>query len=239
MSQNSGVELVRSLRRGVVGVLAFPEIEPTTPREEIEQRLAVNVSKGTAFSISPDRFLTCEHVIRNIDVNKLKLAGSLNPEGGPPLFMLDVIEVRSDSELDIALLRTRQSQIELVPITLESGQPKVGLDILAVGYPLPQQQPPQVLENERRVNVAVHHTFRAVRGIIASRLPGGTRFEIDKLVNPGQSGGPVISMENGQLVGMCEAFLTYQRGEQTMPSDLSVCISAEAIRSKLSEWGSL
>lgn len=105
-----------------------------------------------------------------------------------------------------------------------------------MGYPLPQQQPPELIENERRINVAVHHTFRAVRGIIASRLPGGTRFEIDKLVNPGQSRGPVVSMENGQLVGMCEAFLTYPMGEQMMSSDLSVCISVEAIRSKLNEW---
>jgi len=237
--EKSTVELVRRLRLAVKGVLSFPEIPPNLPRDQLEERLAVRVSQGTAFSISANRFLTCHHVIENLNVSRLKLVGSLNPEGGPPLIMLDIVDVRSDPELDIALLTTNEVRREMVPITFQPGPPKVGLDILAVGYPLPEQRRPELIENERRINVAVHHTFRAVRGIVASRLADNNRFEIDKLLNPGQSGGPVVSIESGKLVGICEAFREYPGQNRMMPSDLSVCVSADAVRNKLSEWGCL
>jgi putative serine protease PepD len=232
------VELVRNLRRGVVAVLVLPEAGSPTSVEDLQQRLAVPVCRGTAFSVSSDTFLTCNHVIQTAAIERLKLVGSANPDGGPPLIYHDALEVRSDPQTDIAIVKVRQARSELVPIVLDQGQPPVGLDILAVGYPLPEQRAPESIEGERRVNVAIQGTFRAVRGIVASRMPQGTHFEIDKLVNPGQSGGPVVSLETGRLVGICQAFTLYTvEGGQLLPSDLSRCIAVDVIRSKLNDWG--
>ncbi len=235
---NRTVELARELRKGVVAVLSFPQIAGVTSTEDLIRRLAIPVVRGTAFAVSSDQFLTCNHVIEGItDLKNLKLAGSPDPKASLPVVTHDVAEAKHDSHLDIALLKTERIRSEVAPITFESGQPQVGLDVLAVGYPLPEQRQPEVIESEKRINVALAVTFRAIRGIIASRMLDGFHFEIDKLLNPGQSGGPVISLETGRLVGMCQAFVSYQRGTQVIPSDLSVCLSVEAIRNKLSEWG--
>jgi hypothetical protein len=87
--------------------------------------------QGTAFSISPDRFLTCRHVIENTGLNRLKLASSINPDRGALLILHDVSDLRSDPRLDIIVLMTHQPRGELVSITPESRQPLVGLDNLA------------------------------------------------------------------------------------------------------------
>jgi S1-C subfamily serine protease len=195
------------------------------------------VSRGTAFAVASDKFVTCNHVIENLDPKMLKLSGGADPTAGLPMNIHDVVEANSDPQLDIALLKTKRVQGDIVPITFESGLPQVGLDILAVGYPFPKQQPPEIRENEKRINVNVVTTFRAIRGIIASRMPDGVQFEIDKLANPGQSGGPVVSIGTGRLVGMCRAQQLATTQKRVMPTDLSLCVSADAIRRKLNEWG--
>lgn len=40
--------------------------------------------------------------------------------------------------------------------------PQVGLDILAVGYPFSEQQAPELMENEKRINVNAVTTFRLI-----------------------------------------------------------------------------
>jgi S1-C subfamily serine protease len=233
---NMTIQLVRELRKGVVNVMFLPELAGVTSEEDLLRRLAPNVIRGTAFAVSAGHFLTCDHVVEGItDSKNLKLVGSPDPAKIHPV-MHDVVEVKRDRNLDIALMRTERIRDEVVPIKLESGQPQVGLDILATGFPLPEQRPPEKIESEKRINVALAATFRAIRGIIASRLLDGLHFEIDKLLNPGQSGGPVVSLETGRLVGMCQAFRSYQVGTQMIPADLSVCLSVEAIRTKLTEW---
>jgi S1-C subfamily serine protease len=222
-------------------VHCFPEIAGQTSVEELVKRMSVPVSQGTAFAVASDKFVTCNHVIKNLDPKMLKLSGAADPTAGLPMNIHDVVEAKCDPLLDIALLKTRRVQGDIVPITFESGLPQVGLDILAVGYPFPEQQPPEIRENEKRINVNAVTTFRALRGIIASRFVDGLHFEIDKLANHGQSGGPIISIENGKSVGMCQAYQWFeeQTEKQTavMPADLSVCINADAIRGKLNDWG--
>lgn len=94
-----------------------------------------------------------------------------------------------------------------------------------------------MIEKENRVNVNVVLTFRALHGIIASRLANGVEFEIDKFVNPGQSGGPVVSIENGRLVGMCRGYRYFTVKESQIPIHFSFCLGVDAIRRKLTEWG--
>jgi S1-C subfamily serine protease len=236
MSSRS-VELLRELRKGVVNVWHLPEITAGASREDLLQRMAVPVIRGTAFAVSSDHFLTCNHVVEGItELKNLRLVGSPDPRTVPPIIH-DVTEVKRDPNLDIALMRAGRTRSEVVPIKFESGQPQIGTDILAVGYPLPEQRSPEMIESEKRVNVEVKAVFRAIRGIIASGLIDDLHFEIDKLVNPGQSGGPVVSLETGRLVGMCQAFRFYQSKAQVIPSDLSLCLGVEAIRNKLNEWG--
>jgi S1-C subfamily serine protease len=224
------VELARDLRQSALTVLCFPEVTGQVSVEDLVQRMNATVARGTAFAVTADRFVTCNHVIQNAQPRFLRLIG--------PGLNHNVIETNCDPHLDVALLRTERVEGDVVPIPFEPGPPLVGLDILAVGYPFPEQRPAEVIQNEHRINVNAALTFRAIRGIIASRLPDGLQFEIDKHVNPGQSGGPVVSIETGRLVGMCRQFRWFQQQDQPrMAADLGVCLGAEAIRGKLNEWG--
>jgi len=217
-------------------VHCFPITAEKISVEELVKRMSVPVSRGTAFAVASDRFVSCNHVIENLDPKTLKLSGAADPTAGLPMNIHDVVETKCDPQLDIALLKTKRVQGDIVPITFEPGLPQVGLDILAVGYPLPEQQPPEIRENEKRINVDAVVTFRAIRGIIASRMADGVQFEIDKLTNPGQSGGPVISIGTGKLVGMCRAQRLAPTQKGVMPADLGLCVSADVIRRKLNEW---
>jgi len=234
------VELVRSLRASVAAVVSLPELTGLDSVKEVVDRVTHHsASLGTAFAITPDSFLSCHHVVANVKPSSLKLC--VWPESGGQIEVHEVLETKCDPQLDIALMNTKQ--VEARPLCLHSGSPRVGLDILAVGYPFSEQQSPE-FKSESHINVNIHHTFRAIRGIIASRLVDG-RFEIDKHVNHGQSGGPIVSVETGEVEGMCRAFIHFpeilgegeQKKEYRMPAELSVGIPADLIRKRLREWG--
>jgi S1-C subfamily serine protease len=186
-----------------MSVHCLPEITAQHSPEDLLKLMSRALNQGTAFALTPDRFVTCYHVIKNLDPKQLKLSGAPDYTANLPWNFQNVLEIERDPELDIALLKTERVQGDIVPIALQHGVPQVGLDILAVGYPLPKQKSPEIIESEKRINVDVALTFRALRGIIAARTADGSHFEIDKHVDPGQSGGPVVSIENGKLLGMC------------------------------------
>ena len=235
------VELVSKIRKGTMSVVALPRSDSFTALEVKETILRMgSVIKGTAFAVASNQFVTCNHVIDSLfETHQIILHGHYGTFG-PPSIIHHVSSIRSDTELDLTLMETDKSQGEITPIRVGKELPPVGLDVLAVGYPLPEQSS-QIDANLRKIDVDVTGIFRAIRGIVASRLADGIHFEIDKLVNPGQSGGPVVAVSTGELVGMSQAFRSYVRimGDQptTIVADLSMCLSVHAIRRRLIEWG--
>lgn len=218
-----------------MAVLSFPDIAEAKSIEDAREMMKSPVAIGTAFSVTPNRFLTCNHVVKNSKT--LKLFGSPHTSALPRI-VHDVVRITRDEELDLALLETNRLEGEVVLTEMESHAPEVGLDVLAVGYPLPEQQLPKVLEAERRIHVESVIAFRAVRGIVASKLVDGVHFEIDKQLNPGQSGGPIVSIDTGKIIGMCKAYRCFigTDGKQ-MPAELGIFLSVHAIRNKLNELG--
>jgi S1-C subfamily serine protease len=152
------------------------------------------------------------------------------------LIIHHVTSVERDQHLDLALIETKTAEGEVKPIRIGRAFPPVGLDVLAVGCPLPEQPPVQINEVEKRADVEVTAIFRAIKGIVASRLVDGLHFEIDKLANPGQSGGPVVAIGKGEVVGMCQASKCYSLEGGRVFADLSMCLSIDAIRSRLNQW---
>jgi S1-C subfamily serine protease len=236
-SSSSTVELVKNLRRGVMAVHYYPKPpDQISIPDFMKQVSGSSVIRGTAFAIASDKFVTCNHVTENLPAEGLRLTGAPDYTSGLTVNDYKVLEVEGDPESDLALLKAERLQGEITPIPLDTGVPQIGLDVLAIGYPLPEQSAPELIENEKRINVSVVLTFRVLRGIIASRLANGLAFEIDKLVNPGQSGGPIVSIESGRAVGMSEAYRYRKTPKGEIPADLSICICADVIRRKLSDW---
>jgi len=150
------------------------------------------IMSGTAFVVSPDGLLmTALHVVdeaSNISVQLPKY----QPLGA------DVVAI--DSEHDVALLN--------VPSLPRPGPPALALGdshtlaagegVLALGYPLPSSPQSPV--------------FVVNKGIVSSvRTPAGY-VQIDAPVNPGDSGGPVLTSD-GRVIGVIDASV---RGAQNI-----------------------
>ncbi len=132
--------------------------------------------------ISPDGYIvTNNHVIENAERIQVMM-----PDKG--IFEAEL--VGADAMTDLALLRIDEGDLTYIPLA-DSGQSRVGETVLAIGNPLGLQQ-------------------SVTAGIISAverqvMIPGTdyayTFIQTDAVVNPGNSGGPLVSL-NGEIVGI-------------------------------------
>ncbi len=145
----------------------------------------VKQGSGTAFVVSPDGYLiTCHHVIDNAANIKVTLGGRVMP--------CEVIA--SDSVNDLAILRVSQNNLSILPLA-DSEKVELAEEVRAAGFPLSD-----LLGSSLKI------TQGSLAGI-ATRQSSKV-FQVDAVVNPGNSGGPlldsrgaVIGVVNAQLVG--------------------------------------
>ena len=106
---------------------------------------------------------------------------------------------RYHANLDIATIRVSQS-LGVPPIKLgNSSQVKLGATVLVLGYPSAD-----VLGSEPTIT----------SGILSSIRPAENPewFQIDAAVNPGNSGGPLIRKDTGEVIGIVTSKLQQAEG---------------------------
>jgi S1-C subfamily serine protease len=154
-------------------------------------------SSGSAFVISPDGLLvTALHVVEEATHISVTFVGRSS---------LYAEVVAADPESDLAILRVPQTGLTALPLRREL--PRLGEEVLVVGYPL------AALLGQTDVTVT--------RGIVSALRPELGAIQVDAAMNPGVSGGPVITLQ-GEVVGVAVAAL---RGTQqvnfAVPSTLA------------------
>ena len=154
---------------------------------------------GSAFCIAPNYFITCAHVLKNYNKNELKnrlnfrdTYVSLIKQGNS--YRANVVKV--DSKLDIALLKC---DIDVEPFNIDT-KISVGEDIIAIGSP-------HGYEN----NVSTGTIGSLDRKLYTYDGAPDYMF-IDLSIFPGNSGGPVIKVDNGSVVGMVTLIVTSEGG---------------------------
>jgi hypothetical protein len=147
----------------------------------IEAETCEGTSQGTGFLIGPRLVATAEHVVDGAQSVLLKREGTVL--GRATL-------VGSDPERDLALLRS-EIPIDGYVFRIAKSAPRIGQDVAVLGYPL--GLPLSVTRG------AVSGTNRrlVVDGITRTRL-----VQTDAAVNPGNSGGPLLELETGDVVGL-------------------------------------
>ncbi|MFL2760758.1 MAG: S1C family serine protease [Dehalococcoidia bacterium] len=169
---------------------AIPTTTPTpTPTAmnvlELANKRVVRIISGTSggsgvlVSSGNDQttlVITNEHVVENPSDMLIELHDESKYEG---------LVLYEDKEMDIAVIEINATNLNYFPIVLE-GSPDIGMDVYALGYPL-------------------NANYSATSGIVSANLyseeSGIQLIQTDAALNPGNSGGALISRE-GNLIGI-------------------------------------
>jgi S1-C subfamily serine protease len=171
----------------------------------------VSVNEGSGFIATRNGYiLTNHHVIEGSYAISIRLDAGVQKSA-------DV--VYSDELNDLALLKIEGERY--TPLTLgDSYRVSVGEQILVMGYPLGSE-----LGREPTVG----------QGIISSIRGNGEIFQCDVATNKGNSGGPVISIEKGEVIGIINAKLMTYENENV--EGISFCVPINKAKRLLENIG--
>lgn len=180
----------------------FEKFMPEMPRHRTQRSL------GTGFIIDPQGLIiTNDHVVKNADKIKVKMAG----RGGKEYTA--TVKGR-DPQTDIALLQIDSNGTFPYLSLGDSDDIQVGDWVVAIGNPF-----------------GLGHTV--TQGIISAkgRVIGAGRYDdflqTDAAINPGNSGGPLLNL-NGEVVGINTAIVASGQGIGfAIPSTLAKDIIAQ------------
>lgn len=146
---------------------------------------------GSGFILDSQGYVaTCAHVVRNAK----KLLVKINEaDGNKKVCKASVVKI--NNKTDVAIIKLENaSNLCFAEIDSERIEPDLGEEITLYGYPLADKLNDNLLE----LNASV------TKGIIASnqKKKGIRRSMLDILACHGNSGGPVISCENGKVIGL-------------------------------------
>lgn len=189
--------------------------------------------KGTGFFVSPDGwFITAAHVITEdgtpggkakSDLDQTLLQKESRVAGGPPGALCQFVTLDTVvPDIDLALLKVDfsknsskdwlKSQTGFPFIQISSTELEEGEDVYSFGYPLSessvQQKPGFVVGATslcpRVTSAIVSSSMEQTRMVMTATDPKA--YVLDKALNYGNSGGPILSVATGHVHALCSRF---------------------------------
>jgi serine protease Do len=164
--------------------------------------------EGTGFMLGPRLVATVEHVVDGAVVIRLVRSGSK---------LGTATVIGSDPSRDLALLRT-SVPVHGYHFALENRTPALGEDVAALGFPLGLP-----LSVSRGLVSGSDRTV-PIEGIRRRKL-----VQTDAAVNHGNSGGPLISLDSGKVVGLVDIGSTEANG-------IAFAVSSQVANPLLRAW---
>ena len=146
--------------------------------------------------------VTNAHVVANFPTVIVVFENGIQYDG-------DVLGI--DERADLALIRLRTSRKFKAMDMGDSNDVRVGDEVIALGFPLSYE---------------IGSSLTVTRGIISARraYEGVERFQTDAALNPGNSGGPLVSRD-GKVVGVNYAELAQSDGSPVDNIGFSIAIN--------------
>src|SRR6266481_1837481 len=179
------------------------------------------ISVGTGFFVGNGTLIaTASHVYLEagktiVDSGGGKMYALKSLRSGPK-FAVPVQLAAEDFAHDVALLRFDPSLIkqqapgfEIKPLELDSKKPEIGDSVEFMGYFAGDDYP------------------LLSRTLVAGFTPPPELLVLDLPANPGQSGSPVLSLENGKVVGILSSFVPVVLVPGSLPTHSGLSRSVE------------
>lgn len=141
-----------------------------------------SVGTGTGFLVSPSLMMTAAHVVTDAASIGVQVAGS----------NVSAAVLGLDEGLDVALIRL-SAPVNGHPFDVATSPPSTGQDVDALGFPFG--------ENFTSTRGSISGLDRSGR---TEAGPVSNLIQTDAAVNPGNSGGPLITVD-GRVVGVVSA----------------------------------
>ena len=163
---------------------------------------------GTGFLLSPSLVATVDHVVDGASQIELLQNGSVVAEG---------TVIGADPQRDLALVRTN-APLQGYHFTLAKRAPRLGEGVAAFGFPL-----------ELPLTVTRGSVSGLDRSINIEGIERRSLVQTDAALNPGNSGGPLISTDTDEVVGLVDA-------KNVSASGIGFAVSAAVAEPLLAAW---
>lgn len=178
------------------------------------QNVALNES-GTGFLHKSGFVITAAHVVKGAAVDQIIIRDFAGNE-------FKATRILSDEQSDIAIIEPHLKIVGPSPLELSEGKNhKPGRQVEAWGFPAGYNGASAMLVVG--YIAGIDENVRIENGTIATRLVVNAAF------NGGNSGGPVIDLEDGKVIGVVSAKLT--------PTPPQILAALEALRQQQSGFG--
>jgi S1-C subfamily serine protease len=216
------------------------------------------IERGTAFFISPDGYMiTANHVIEDKKEND-NIIVRLPPQPGKIPTIIHGIEViKKWPKYDLALLKAAfdknrardflKGKREFNYIEIDFSQHFEGKEVYVYGYPLPKKP---IIIKKKTHDVAYQSFSPRLTSASISSICNYTGliqterdikyYALDKSLNYGNSGGPIVLQESGKVIAVCIEFqpvdIPQSNGSKvTIPSQYSITSSLKNIENYLKD----
>lgn len=185
------------------------QIDPAfAPKSMYRGLYSINAAYGSGFALSTNMIITNNHVVKK---HAEVWVGVANRES------LGRVVYQSETD-DLALIKLN-GELPVTPLELAAESPDLGQKVVVLGYPLPTIQ---------------GFTPKATAGVVSSEFglrDDPNHFQISAPVQPGNSGGPVIS-EDGMVLGIVVSSLNklkVAKDEGVLPENVNLCIHRDVL----------
>ena len=201
------------------------------------------VFRGTAFIVGDGRLaVTNAHVVADAKIKQWAL--QMPPAGGGPSWRMAEVVAR-DAAHDLALLRVEGDPLPPLPLGAREGV-REGQAVALMGFPIggvlgfrPVTHRAIVSSIAAIVLPAATASQLGQRAVAQIRAGGFDIYQLDGTAYPGNSGGPVLHADSGEVVAVVNMVLTKGSRESALqhPSGISYAIPVRWVHELLAPDG--